>query len=143
MKNGSKHNHRTRGFFPADGLISGKEVLWRTKVTWERARSKEQIEYRINEIVDATSRLYENHRSFPSFDAATEFLFAQTALAIGAYPMMDLMTKQKGPMDTAGMGSLVPTLRVQKDTKGHGLCTQTRAHPSVSKLFSVPSAPPW
>lgn len=31
-------------------------------MTWERARSDEQIEYRINEIVDATARLYETHR---------------------------------------------------------------------------------
>ena len=31
-------------------------------MTWERARSDEQIEYRIQEIVDATARLYKTHR---------------------------------------------------------------------------------
>ena len=31
-------------------------------MTWERARSEDQIEHRIKEIVDATARLYENTR---------------------------------------------------------------------------------
>jgi len=31
-------------------------------MTWERARSEEQIEHRIKEITDATARLYENNR---------------------------------------------------------------------------------
>lgn len=31
-------------------------------MSWERARSDEQIEYRINEILEATARLYEAHR---------------------------------------------------------------------------------
>lgn len=31
-------------------------------MTWERARSEEQIEQRIKEIVDATAKLYKNHR---------------------------------------------------------------------------------
>jgi len=32
------------------------------QVDWVRARSDEQIEQRINEIVDATARLYEENR---------------------------------------------------------------------------------
>jgi hypothetical protein len=32
---------------------------------------------------------------FPSVEAAVEFLSAQSSLAIGAYPMMDLTPRQK------------------------------------------------
>jgi len=31
-------------------------------MSWERARSEEQIEYRINEILEATAKLYEENR---------------------------------------------------------------------------------
>jgi AcrR family transcriptional regulator len=35
---------------------------WRTQMDWVRARSDEQIEQRIREILNATARLYEEHR---------------------------------------------------------------------------------
>ena len=42
---------------------------------WQRARSKEQKEYRISEIVDATARLYEKH----SFEEISFTLIAKEA----------------------------------------------------------------
>jgi AcrR family transcriptional regulator len=44
-------------------------------VTWERARSEEQIEYRIREIIEATSHLYETHR----FESITFAMIAEEA----------------------------------------------------------------
>ena len=40
---------------------------------------------------------------FSSIEAAAEFISAQSSLAIGAYPMMDLTAKQKEAMQTIGM----------------------------------------
>ena len=40
---------------------------------------------------------------FPSVEAAAEFISAQSSLAIGAYPMMDLTPKQIEAMQTIGM----------------------------------------
>lgn len=42
---------------------------------WQRARSEEQIQHRISEIVDATARLYENH----SFEEISFALIAEEA----------------------------------------------------------------
>ncbi|MBT7188646.1 MAG: TetR family transcriptional regulator [Anaerolineae bacterium] len=44
-------------------------------MTWERARSEEQIEERINEILNATERLYEEHR----FEKITFVMIAKEA----------------------------------------------------------------
>jgi TetR/AcrR family transcriptional regulator len=40
---------------------------------------------------------------FPSIESATEFLFAQSFMAIGTYPMLELTPKQKQAMETVGM----------------------------------------
>ena len=40
---------------------------------------------------------------FPSVAAANEFLFAQSFMAIGTYPMLELTPKQKQAMETVGM----------------------------------------
>ncbi len=40
---------------------------------------------------------------FPSAAAAGEFLIAQSSLAIGSYPMMDLTPKQTAAMQAVGM----------------------------------------
>ena len=40
---------------------------------------------------------------FPSVAAAEEFLFAQSFMAIGTYPMLELTPKQKQAMETVGM----------------------------------------
>jgi TetR/AcrR family transcriptional regulator len=40
---------------------------------------------------------------FSSVDLAMEFLYAQSALAIGMYPMLDLTPRQIGAMQAAGM----------------------------------------
>ena len=44
-------------------------------MTWVRARSDEQIEQRVSEIMDATARLYENHR----FEEITFAMIAKEA----------------------------------------------------------------
>ena len=44
-------------------------------MTWERARSEEQIEYRVNEILKATAKLYEEHR----FEEITFVMIAKEA----------------------------------------------------------------
>jgi AcrR family transcriptional regulator len=44
-------------------------------MTWVRARSEEQIEYRVREIVDATARLFENYR----FEEITFAMIAKEA----------------------------------------------------------------
>jgi AcrR family transcriptional regulator len=44
-------------------------------MTWERARSEEQIEYRVNEILEATAKLYEAHR----FEEITFVMIAKEA----------------------------------------------------------------
>lgn len=40
---------------------------------------------------------------FLSIESATEFLYAQSFLAIGTYPMLELTSKQKQAMETVGM----------------------------------------
>lgn len=40
---------------------------------------------------------------FPSVTAARDFLFAQSFMAIGTYPMLELTQKQKEAMETVGM----------------------------------------
>ena len=42
---------------------------------------------------------------FPSIESATDFLFAQSFLAIGTYPMLELTSKQKQAMETVGMNT--------------------------------------
>ncbi len=44
-------------------------------MSWERARSEEQIEYRINEILEATAKLYEENR----FEEITFVMVAKEA----------------------------------------------------------------
>lgn len=44
-------------------------------MSWERARSEEQIEYRINEILEATAKLYKEHR----FEEITFVMIAKKA----------------------------------------------------------------
>ena len=44
-------------------------------MSWERARSEEQIEYRINEILEATAKLYEEYR----FEEITFVMIAKEA----------------------------------------------------------------
>lgn len=44
-------------------------------MSWERARSEEQIEYRINEILEATAKLYKEHR----FEEITFVMIAKEA----------------------------------------------------------------
>ncbi len=44
-------------------------------MTWERARSEEQIEYRVNEILEATAKLYKEHR----FEEITFVMIAKEA----------------------------------------------------------------
>ena len=44
-------------------------------MSWERARSEEQIEYRVNEILEATAKLYTEHR----FEEITFVMIAKEA----------------------------------------------------------------
>ena len=58
---------------------------------------------KINEEIGMVAHFLSTVLPFSSIEAAAEFISAQSSLAIGAYPMMDLTAKQKEAMQTIGM----------------------------------------
>jgi len=58
---------------------------------------------KINEEIGMVAQFLIKALSFPSVEAAAEFISAQSSLAIGSYPMMDLTPKQIEAMETIGM----------------------------------------
>ena len=58
---------------------------------------------KINEEIGMVAQFLSTVLPFPSVETAAEFLTAQSSLAIGAYPMMDLTPKQIEAMQTIGM----------------------------------------
>ena len=58
---------------------------------------------KINEEIGMVAHFLGTVLPFSSIEAAAEFISAQSSLAIGAYPMMDLTAKQKEAMQTIGM----------------------------------------
>ena len=58
---------------------------------------------KINEEIGMVAQFLSTVLPFPSVETAAEFLTAQSSLAIGAYPMMDLTPKQIEAMDAIKM----------------------------------------
>ena len=58
---------------------------------------------KINEEIGMVAQFLSTVLPFPSVETAAEFLTAQSSLAIGAYPMMDLTPKQIEAMDAINM----------------------------------------
>jgi len=58
---------------------------------------------KINEEIGMVAQFLSTVLPFPSVETAAEFLTAQSSLAIGAYPMMDLTPKQIEAMEAIGM----------------------------------------
>lgn len=58
---------------------------------------------KINQEIGTVAQFLSTALPFPSVDAAAEFISAQSSLAIGSYPMMDLTPKQIKAMETISM----------------------------------------
>jgi len=58
---------------------------------------------KINEEIGMVAQFLSDALPFSSVEAAAEFISAQSSLAIGAYPMMDLTPKQIEAMQAIGM----------------------------------------
>ena len=58
---------------------------------------------KINEEIGIVAQFLSTVLPFPSVEVAAEFIFAQSSLAIGAYPMMGLTQKQKEAMQAIGL----------------------------------------
>jgi AcrR family transcriptional regulator len=58
---------------------------------------------KITEEIGMVAQFLNTALLFPSVEAAAEFIYAQSYLAIGAYPMMDLTQKQIEAMGAIGM----------------------------------------
>ena len=58
---------------------------------------------KINEEIGMVAQFLSTVLPFPSVETAAEFLTAQSSLAIGAYPMMELTSKQIEAMGVIGM----------------------------------------
>lgn len=58
---------------------------------------------KINEEIGTVAQFLSTTLPFPSVEAAAEFISAQSSLAIGAYPMMDLTPKQIEAMQSIEM----------------------------------------
>ena len=73
---------------------------------------------KINEEIGMVAHFLSTVLPFSSIEAAAEFISAQSSLAIGAYPMMDLTAKQKEAMQTIGMDT---TLEYYKERLVHAI----------------------
>ena len=58
---------------------------------------------KITEEIGVVAQFLSTALPFPSVEAAAEFIYAQSSLAIGAYPMMELTPKQIEAMEATGM----------------------------------------
>lgn len=58
---------------------------------------------KITEEISMVARFLSTKLPFPSVETAAEFLTTQSYLAMGAYPMMNLTSKQKEAMQTIGL----------------------------------------
>jgi len=58
---------------------------------------------KINQEIDMVAQSLSTMLPFLSVESAAEFIFAQSSLAIGGYPMMDLTPKQIEAMEAIGM----------------------------------------
>jgi AcrR family transcriptional regulator len=58
---------------------------------------------KINEEIGTVAQFLSTALPFPSVETAAEFISAQSSLAIGSYPMMDLTPKQIEAMGAIGM----------------------------------------
>jgi len=74
-------------------------TLLEPKASLDALRSFKQT---ITNEVGMVARFLSTKLSFPSVEVAAEYLTAQSSLAIGAYPMMNLTPKQKEAMQTIG-----------------------------------------
>jgi TetR/AcrR family transcriptional regulator len=62
-----------------------------------------EFKRKLTEEINTVAQFLSTALPFPSIEAAAEFVFIQSSLTIGSYPMLDLTSKQIKAMQTIGM----------------------------------------
>ena len=62
-----------------------------------------EFKRKLTEEINTVAQFLSTALPFPSIEAAAEFVFTQSSLIIGSYPMLDLTSKQIKAMQTIGM----------------------------------------